>query len=140
MDAITGNLIESFSVMPNFSFIGWSPYGGRLLMGLYSNPAYDASPNNEIASPAAPLSNFTETELGGLIQVLVPLASPERLQAITDDCGLQPAADQALTAEISTQDYAGFTTQLEALPEDALPPGCRADLLAVAAALDAQGQ
>jgi WD40 repeat protein len=143
MDAVSGNLIESFNLPPYFTVIDWSPFGGRLLTGLESNSTFDASPNNEIASLAVSRSTFVETELGGLIQVLVPLASPERLQAISDACGLAPAADTALTAELSTQDYAGFTTQLEALPESALPPGCRADLLAVAAALealDAQGR
>jgi hypothetical protein len=140
MDSTDGNLIESFNVTPYLAFIGWSPSGGRLLMGLESNTPYDLNLNDGTVSPAVPRSTFAESELGGLIQVLVPLASPERLQAITDACGLQPAADQALTAEISTQDYAGFTTQLEALPDDALPPACRADLLAVAAALDVQGE
>ncbi|MDX2140948.1 MAG: hypothetical protein SF123_22885 [Chloroflexota bacterium] len=108
---------------------GFSPYGGQLA---YANNAPLSSGASTVAS--------TNVVGAGSVSLVVPAPSPERLQAITDACGLAPAADQALTAEISTQDYAGFTTQLEALPETALPPGCRADLLAVAAALAAEGQ
>ncbi|MBZ0275879.1 MAG: hypothetical protein K8I60_07040, partial [Anaerolineae bacterium] len=37
MDSANGNLIESLSVLPNFTVRGWSPNGGRFLMGLYDN-------------------------------------------------------------------------------------------------------
>jgi WD40 repeat protein len=113
--------------------VHFSPFGGRLAFGRTVLQSGTVS-----SSEQQPI--ITESRANALYNIVVPAPSPERLQAITDACGLQPAADQALTTEISTQDYAGFTTQLEALPEDALPPGCRADLLAVAAALDAQGE
>jgi WD40 repeat protein len=113
--------------------VSFSPFGGRLAFGR------SVLQGNTISS-LEQRSIITENRANALYNIVVPAPSPERLQAITDACGLAPAADTALTAEISTQDYAGFTTQLEALPEDALPPGCRADLLAVAAALDAQGR
>jgi WD40 repeat protein len=115
--------------------INFSPFGGRLAYG-----GTFAGSELQTATTLQTNTDGSAQLAGGAVQIVVPAPSPERLQAITDACGLQPAADQALTAEISTQDYAGFTAQLEALPESALPPGCRADLLAVAAALEAQGQ
>jgi WD40 repeat protein len=113
--------------------VSFSPFGGRLAFGRTV-----VQSNSVSTTEQQPI--ITEDRTNALYNIVVPAPSPERLQAITDACGLAPAADTALTAEISTQNYAGFTAQLEALPEDALPPGCRADLLAVAAALDAQGE
>ncbi|MDX2137854.1 MAG: hypothetical protein SF123_07135 [Chloroflexota bacterium] len=131
VNRVTGN---SNLILPSREIIltlTRSPYGGRIAYGISVPPEVDIS-NLQLGA------NEDIIEQGAF--TIVPNPSPERLQAITDACGLQPAADQALTAQISTQDYAGFTTQLEALPETALPPGCRADLLAVAAALSAQGE
>jgi WD40 repeat protein len=131
-DSRTLEQIDSFASNVEFTTaLGFSPFSGRLAFS--SIPASDGRGSTSLTQAEQVLRDAG-------ITIVVPAPSPERLQAITDACGLQPAADQALTAEISTQDYAGFTTQLEALPATALPPGCRADLLAVAAALDAQGE
>ncbi|MDX2136711.1 MAG: hypothetical protein SF123_01355 [Chloroflexota bacterium] len=132
-DITTGEVIINQDLaIPVVYSADFSPWGGQIVVG---------------GTPIAPTDSqvaMTESNTTGLptntLEIVVADPSAETLQAITDACGLASAADQALTAEISAQDYVGFTTQLEALPENALPPGCRADLLAVAAALDAQGE
>ena len=50
MDSANGNLIDSFNVMPNFGIIGWSPDGGRLMTGLYSNASYEPISNDVTAT------------------------------------------------------------------------------------------
>lgn len=141
MDSANGNLIESLSLMPNFSIVGWSPDGGRLMSGLYNSATYEPTSKDDTAvSLSAPRSTFVQNQLDGLIQIFVPAPSPEKLQAITQACGVQTSVQQSLTAQITTNKLQDFTTQVSALTDAQIPPGCKADLLAVANALLAQGQ
>jgi hypothetical protein len=49
-----------------------------------------------------------------------------------------PARTEAALDQQAATDLTAFTAQVAALADTAIPPGCRADLLAVAAALQAQ--
>ncbi|MDX2137747.1 MAG: WD40 repeat domain-containing protein [Chloroflexota bacterium] len=139
-DAETFNLISTASLAQNTTGnLDYSSFGGLIAVGQIPQSA------NQSSSTDGRINlNIGEGIINdlanGAVGIVIPEPTQLGLQAITDACGLQPAADQALTAEISTQDYVGFTAQLEALPETALPPGCRADLLAVASTIAAQGQ
>lgn len=97
-----------------------SPYGGRLAYG----QVFDA--NSTGISP---------------FQIIVPAPSLERLAAIAALCVQDSATRSAEVNNLTRQapaaldDLPAFVTQVEALPDDAIPPACKADLLAVAAAL-----
>jgi WD40 repeat protein len=131
MDSTNGNLIESFSVSPNFTLIGWSPNGGRLLMGLYNNLPYDPTLYDTSAR-----SSFVQTELNGLIQMVVPAASPERLQAILAECSSDSPLQASADTLIDAGQYQQFITCLDA--NTSVPAACAADLRLMAQALQAQ--
>jgi WD40 repeat protein len=107
-----------------FEAVAFSPYSGRL--------AYST---NSFGIGAAPLQpNLTDRTIqsffGDVLQFVVPAPSMERLESITAACGL-PADTEPATG------LTAFTAQVAALPDTQIAPGCRADLLAVAAALQA---
>ncbi|MCB9456129.1 MAG: hypothetical protein H6671_09090 [Anaerolineaceae bacterium] len=133
LDSATGNVIDSSGITPAFSMIAYSSDGGRLLMGLASNIPYDPTLNGTPVNPVVPRSTFAKTELDGLIQILAPAASPERLQSIlaacSDDSRLQSSAD----ALISAGQYQEFVTLVDA--STTLPAACAADLRLMAEAL-----
>jgi WD40 repeat protein len=134
-DVQTGNQLQVFSTLYGYPVeIAFSPYGGRLAFGR-TIPANDSAQTADV--PAQRNSDGLALA-NGAVQIVVPAPSPERLQAIAAACGAAPAVEQALSADITAADYAGVITQVEALPADALPLGCAADLLAMAQALATQ--
>ncbi|MBW4437794.1 MAG: hypothetical protein KME04_11705 [Pleurocapsa minor GSE-CHR-MK-17-07R] len=114
----TGNLVSEQMVTPQYA-ADFSPYGGRLALGL-------ALPENMAATQ---VDLVVETLASGAIQIVVPDPSIDRLNTIAAACD----------APVSpTTDMADFIAQVEALPADSIPPACAADLLAVARALESQ--
>ncbi|MCU0499487.1 MAG: hypothetical protein MUF87_19225 [Anaerolineae bacterium] len=127
---VTGNLSVNvwnvqngelvYKTEPSTSFgVDFSPYGGQIA---FSN-LYSTMSN----SNARLLSD-------GLIQIVVPDPSIERLNAIAESClapeiGVASVSDETRLSE--------FVTTIEALSDDQIPPGCKADLLAVAEAIQA---
>ncbi len=103
----------------------YSPYGGRLLLGLWPE-------NSGQLQPIAPQS-YSQTYLDGTIQIIVPAPSLEKLNRIIPQCGLSDSIEQALTS--TTSDLLVFIDQLSALTDEQINSACRADLLAVAEAL-----
>lgn len=102
----------------------WSRYGARLAVQ---------------GGDAAALARSTDTAaFDGMLQVVTPFATPERLQAIADMCGAPLTVDRRLDASIAANDMPGFIAQVEALPEGTIPPACAADLLAVAEAIQGE--
>jgi len=107
----------------------FTPFGGRLAFGAVS------SETAGLQQDAIPV---IESFADGAIQIIVPAPSLERLQAIQAACMSAPA--------IATMDVQAFTldalpeyvAQVEALTDSQIPPGCAADLVAVAEALMAQ--
>ncbi|MBZ0274853.1 MAG: DUF3324 domain-containing protein, partial [Anaerolineae bacterium] len=88
-------------------------------------------------SPVAPRSTFAKTELDGMIQVLAPAASPERLQSILAACSDDPQLQSSAAALIAAGQYQEFITLVDA--STTLPAACAADLRLMAEAL-ASGQ
>lgn len=78
--------------------------------------------------------------LGGLVQIIVPAPSLERLRLLTERCGMADVTEGALLAQAEMSHLPAFIQQVETLNEDQIPPGCAADLIAVAQALQAQGE
>lgn len=96
-----------------------SPYGGQLALG---NSADTAARN--------------QTDNG--FQIVVPAPSLDRLAAIAALCVRDgDARAESLTDSVPTalDDLPAFVAQVEALPDGAIPPACKADVLAVASAL-----
>ncbi|MCU0512356.1 MAG: hypothetical protein MUE40_07275, partial [Anaerolineae bacterium] len=76
--------------------------------------------------------------------ILVPLPTLDRFAQIAASCGAPAsltALDTALQSEAAIAAEAQrLETQLDALPAGAIPPACAADLRAIAAAMQAQGE
>ncbi|MCB9456130.1 MAG: WD40 repeat domain-containing protein [Anaerolineaceae bacterium] len=113
-DSITYQVAEVFNTPEPIGATALSPYGGRLLYGTY-----------------LPLADNQSSLI--IPSVYLPVPSDERLDEIIKLCGLAPGVEESL----STQ---ALTAQLTTLPSGAIPPGCAADLIAVAQALQAQGE
>jgi WD40 repeat protein len=127
-DVATGAVIDTFNKGDLYlRAIDLSPFGGRLA---YGGPLPEAGDTAALALPSEGdvLSN-------GLVNIVVPAPSAEKLQAIAEACGAAPEVTAALTAQIATEALDSFTDQVSQLTDAQLPAGCAADLLAVAEAL-----
>ncbi|MCB9456128.1 MAG: hypothetical protein H6671_09085 [Anaerolineaceae bacterium] len=137
---INSSLVNRF-VLQSRAFAGasYSQYGGQLRVG-YSM-LFDTGVNQDSISNAAQSGS---SEFNGLIQVVVPVATLDRFAEIAASCNAPTTLTNFNTTvqtpnAIATQAQA-LTVQLTALPSGAIPPGCKADLLAIAAALEVQAQ
>ncbi len=130
-DMATGLPIEVIQTQdPAFS-VDFSPFGGRLAFGAVS------SETAGLQQDAIPV---IESFADGAIQIVVPAPSLERLQAIQAACMTAPALATMDAQEITVDALPDYVAQIEALTDAEIPPGCAADLVAVAEALIAEGQ
>ncbi|MBZ0275120.1 MAG: hypothetical protein K8I60_03180, partial [Anaerolineae bacterium] len=136
----TGDLVSRFALRNGvFSGASYTQYGGQLRVG-YSM-LFDTGANQDTTSDTAQVDS---SEFNGLIQVVVPVATLDRFAEIAASCNAPATLTsfdttvQAANA-IATQAQV-LTAQLTALPSGAIPPGCKADLLAIAAALEARAR
>jgi len=74
----------------------------------------------------------------GALDIVVPAPSLERLQAIQSTCMTAPAVGQMDTQALTVDALPEYVAQVEALTDAEIPPGCAADLVAVAEALIAE--
>jgi len=85
-----------------------------------------------------------QTELNGMIEILVPIATAERFAEIAASCGapvVLTQIDTGLQAEAAIVAQAQtLEVQLDTLPDNAIPVGCEADLRAIAEAIQAKGE
>jgi hypothetical protein len=115
----------------------YSQFGGQLRIG-YSM-LFDVGSNQSSVSDTA---QSVTSQFNNLIQVLVPVATLDRFAEIATACDA-PVSLSVIDASIQAHssivaEAQALESQVAALPDTAIPPGCRADLLAVAAALQAQ--
>lgn len=129
-----GTLLNRFP-RRNGVFVGasYSQFGGQLRVG-YSR-LFDSS-SSQVAS--ANRDTAGTSQFSGLVQVIVPDPSPARLASIAAACNAPQSVTRALPSQSTDAAVARFETALAALPGDAIPPACEADLRAVAEALAAQ--
>ena len=80
---------------------------------------------------------WSQVIVPNVLEVIVPIATLDRLNTIAELCFAE-SPTRAVTPAASVAAVPEFVAQIEALPADAIPPACRADLLAVAAAVQAQ--
>jgi WD40 repeat protein len=132
-NAATGAVVDRFAIqLSSLRMLQFSPYGGRLGIGTNTGTSINHGGFGTIAASA-----YHEVYLNGLLQFVVPAPSESHLAAIIDLCNL-PARTEATLDQQAATDLTAFTAQVAALPDTQITPGCRADLLAVAAALQAQ--
>ncbi len=103
----------------------WSPYGARLAVQRSQNVSRAANGEALTSSDA-------------IMQIITPFASPERLQAIAEQCGAPLTVNRQLDSAIDAADMTSLIAQVESLPTETIPPACAADLIAVAEAIQAQ--
>jgi Tol biopolymer transport system component len=120
-------------------YIDYSPAGGQILLSFLTQSRY--SQDNQVEHVDGAMHS-NQSLFSGDLQMLVPLATLERFSEIAMACGA-PISLSGIENPTTTQSDViaqalSLESQVEALPDTAIPPGCRADLLAVAAALQAQ--
>jgi len=140
-------ILETFNLGIRVYSAAWSPFGGQVAIGAPLSSG-EAVMSRNADGGALPLS------------IIVPDPSPERLRAVARACdeasggtlSLNPTTasliddlaseSRQVTDALADDEQAldALIARLEAVPTDALPPGCRADLLAVARAIAAQAE
>lgn len=112
----TGDTVDTVDVGSSLSSsISWSPYGARLII-----------PN---------VPSTSREQLNSLFHVVVPAPSLERLQSIADLCIASQSTRDGLTTGLTESNLDDFATQVRAASHADISPGCAADLLAVAEAI-----
>lgn len=106
----------------------FSPYGGRL--------AYGGQLSRHTS--AALLSGSEQSLLDGAARIIVPDPSLERLATIQAACAESDGAIIGIAVPQREAALDEYIAQVEAVPVEQLPPGCAADLVAVARALQSQ--
>jgi WD40 repeat protein len=112
----------------------WSPYGGRIAVGVGLNATFKLE--------GQAISTSSVNSIPGL-QIIVPDASLDRVKSIALRCNEVSTSNADTDALLSPEsvskltdnDLSDFISQIKALPIDTIPPACAADLIAVAEAL-----
>jgi len=133
--------VYSLPTFPND--VVYSSSGGQLLLNY--NIYLAVSPINVDERISTDIYT-SHSLMNGAVQIIVPDPSLERLEAIAAACDAPLSLMQPLAAQTSAlSDEAvppaaldTFVAQLDALPADTIPPGCAADLRAVAQAIEVQ--
>nr|MCU0499177.1 hypothetical protein [Anaerolineae bacterium] len=101
--------------------VALSPFGGRLAVAWTND--YGTSPFSVI-----PYSGFKQVLAEGSVDVITPAPSFELLSDIQTLCLPESTA---LTAPSDDDGLRDYLETVESLSDDQIPPGCKADLLAV---------
>ncbi|MBZ0281275.1 MAG: hypothetical protein K8L97_11085 [Anaerolineae bacterium] len=133
---------EKLSILNTFSVLGevtgriaYSPYGGVVVIGI----------NPETVNPPSPMSNqnpelISEENTSALanntLQIVVPEVSLEYLAAIQSVCSKN--GNSPLAVPQTDMNLANYIFRIESATPAQIPPACKADLLAVAEALQAE--
>jgi len=136
-DVNTGQQITSLLSSGILNGMDYSPYGARLAFA--NNPAaleYSA----ESRAAEVVVDYAMQSLAGGALDIVVPDPSVERLQAIQAACMTAPAVATMDVQTLTLDALPEYVAQVEALTDAEIPPGCAADLVAIAEALIAEGQ
>ena len=129
-DANTGELLDSYQEpLYPIDSLDYSPYGGRLMLGLntgFSLPAGLVDPN------FVPISTFAQSELDGTLVFIAPAASLQRLSTLLANCATHSGTIATGMALINTGQYAQFGDWVHQQSAAFIPTVCAADLQAVA--------
>jgi len=126
----TGDLIDSYQFSHIVENLTYSPYTGRLMIGLGAT-----SYPGLVDANFVPISTFMQSELGGFIQFVAPAASVERLSTLMDTCVSESETLDAGLSLVNAQQYDEFANWVIQQPLSVLPEVCAADLEIVALSL-----
>jgi WD40 repeat protein len=135
-DAHTLELLIAFSVGQATGQMAYSPYGGVLAIGANPNAGISQPPQTQ-PSTLAPATSILLVA-NGVVQVIVPEPSFERLGAIQSACVQRNGGATSVAIPRIEADLNNYVAQLKTAPADQLPPGCAADLIAIAKAIQSQ--
>ncbi len=136
-DTDTAELLASFTISTSQRLSGglaFSPYGGVIAVGI-SPRAYTPSPTAPGIRPAPVPAAHRRATADGMVQIVVPEASFKRLADIQVVCVGQGSEAVNLAVPQTKSGLDQYITQVQAAPGQQIPPGCAADLVAVAQAL-----
>lgn len=144
-DVDTRSQVQAYLSAGAISEIVYSPYGGRIAVGNNFDQLIYVDPDRYSALPQVESQlNLQTTLTPNVVQIIVPDPSPERLQAIAEACDAPPQVVQAITGIAADAQapntLSALVETVEALPAADIPPGCAADLVAVANAIQAQSE
>jgi WD40 repeat protein len=130
-DLDTNRRVDSYLFSGGIRDVAQSPFGGRLLVT--PSPSTPATITSQIMTPisnSVPIAEY----LDGLIKLIVPAPSLERLKVIQSAC-----VGTTLSTEIgqptTITDLPAYISEIESLTPASISPGCASDLLAVAQAV-----
>jgi hypothetical protein len=135
-DVNTGELVDTLTTLGGLSDLDYSPFGGRLLITIVNtNQAAADLLNSQREALVEQEAYWTQSIIPNVLEIIVPNPSAALLDQVEQACvpASISAGVNALDPVAATSDY---ITAIERNVN--IPPGCRADLLAVAAALQAQ--
>ncbi len=135
-DANSLELLTAFSVSQATGQIAYSPYGGVLAVGTNPNVEIGSLPQTQ-PSTLGP-ATYVSMVANGVVQVIVPEPSFERLAAIQKACAQQNDSAASIAIPRVEADLNNYIAQIETAPAAQIPPGCAADLVAVARTIQSQ--
>jgi hypothetical protein len=115
-DSSTQELITDMQTSPTMQLAKFSEYGGRLIIVKDNATTIDGIPG---------------------IEIVVPDPSLERLNSIAQGC-ISAVGQRSVAFATDEAQLSDFTAQIESLSDEQIPPGCKADLLAIIEAIEAQ--
>ena len=135
-DSETGLIEQTFAIEGRIYGVSYSPFGGRLAIAIAPQAILNADLRAQFSEPEYDYQISVDQSIG--IVALDP--SLEKLQSILGLCGVGADIHEVLAAKIEAGDLEGFIADVSALTDAQIPVGCKADLLAVARALAAEGE
>jgi WD40 repeat protein len=134
-DINTGQQIDVLTTVGGLSTFDYSPFSGRLFVGTANtDPIRAGLLDSQREALVTQESYYTQTIIPNVMEVLVPNPSTALLDQVETACVPTTLASDLPTVDpVTTAD-----SYIQAVEQNAaILPGCRADLLAVAAALQA---
>jgi len=135
IDTQTGEIVNTLN-LPRLGgrwLMDVSPYGGRIVLG-------SAAPAGIEPAGGMPVSPGVEIIPGTPLLFVVPLPTLEALSGVLERCGMDSPTRAQIDTVSARDAIPAFIAQVEALPDGAIPPACKADLLAVARAVVEAGE
>lgn len=136
----TLQLLNSIPVHPDLTGdLDLSPFGGIVAVAR-SPGANDISPQSLPEPLSGGFGGVVYSEVNQIIDLAVPVTTHNYLQTMIDLCTDDTTTVSRLIQQIETRAYLRFRDEVIGLTEEFMPGGCRADLIAVAEAIIAQGE
>ncbi len=126
-DVASGQSLTVIQARDSVFRAAWSPFGGRLAYGDVATQG-TSSTANAAATPGA-----ANASTG--LHIIVPPATLKDLQAIVRRCVNRTEVQTTLMPDLDTNQLSSFIAKVKGLSNQQIGPGCAADLIAVADAL-----